>query len=445
MGNDKDIRFDRNLEEAMTLTENRSENLKYWIWLTIAFGPANPRKWEVLKGYNSIVDFYEDVSNGRLPQGLLSREKDSVKSASMFTAEQTIAYCEQKGINIYCYEDEDYPQMLKEISNPPSILFSLGDLSFLNERVIISVVGARDASAYSLNAEKVLLKSILRKGIRFASGFAVGVDSLANEVSIEENEKSAAVLACGLEYDYPAGTKSLKMSIGKCGAVISEYFPNHKPRSKDFVARNRLLAGISMGVFVIEASERSGALSTASIALNQGKDIFTIVPHNIFDKRYFGQVNLLKDGAVPVFTSEDISNEYISNFSHKLNFIPNNAELISIERKFKNSDSRESSTSSSKQKSTGSRSVREMNSELDQLANETDEGKTLSITATYVDTSDLSEIQKRIYDELSFGAMHVDQLCEKLSLDISTLFVELTELELLGIVKSLSGKRYMLS
>ena len=425
------------------MTENRSENLKYWIWLTIAFGPANPRKWEVLKRYNSIVDFYEDVTKGRLPQGLLSREKDSVKSASMFTAEQTIAYCEQKGINIYCYEDEDFPQMLKEISNPPSVLFSLGDLSFLNERVIISVVGARDASAYSLNVEKVLLKSILRKGIRFASGFAVGVDSLANEISLEENEKSAAVLACGLEYDYPAGTKSLKMSIGKCGAVISEYFPNHKPRSKDFVARNRLLAGISMGVFVIEASERSGSLSTASMALNQGKDIFTIVPHNIFDKRYFGQVNLLKDGAIPVFTSEDISNEYISNFSHKLNFIPNNAELVSIERKFNSSDRRENSTSVSKQKSRNSRSVGEMNREHNQLS--VDDGKTLSITATYVDTSDLSEIQKRIYDELSNGVMHVDQLCEKLSIDISLLFVELTELELLGVVKSLSGKRYMLS
>lgn len=426
------------------MTLNRSENLKYWVWLTIAFGPANPRKWEVLKGYNSIVDFYADVTSGRLPHGILTREKDSIKSASMFTAEQTIAYCEQKGINIYCYEDDDFPQMLREISNPPSVLFSFGDLSFLNEKVIIAVVGARDASAYSLNAEKVLLSSILKKGIRFASGFAVGADSLANEISIEANEKSAAVLACGLEYDYPVGTKSLKMSIGKCGAVISEYFPNHKPRSKDFVARNRLLAGMSMGVFVIEASERSGALSTASMALNQGKDIFTIVPHNIFDKRYFGQMNLLKDGAIPVFSSEDISNEYISNFSHKLNFVPNNAELVSIERKFNASDSKESSVTVRKQSDRGSRSL-EINGGHNRYENEADDGKTLSITATYVDTSDLSEIQKRIYDELSGGAMHVDQLCEKLSMDISLLFVELTELELLGIVKSLSGKRYMLA
>ena len=426
---------------------NANENLKYWIWLTIAFGPANPRKWEVLQGYNSIADFYNEAVNGRFPQGLLDKEINSIKSASMFTAEQTIAYCEKKGINIYCYEDEAFPNMLREISNPPSVLFSLGDISFINEKVIIAVVGARDASPYSLNAEKILLSSMLEKGIRFASGFAVGVDSLANEVSLEANEKSAAVLACGLEYDYPEGTTSLKLSVGKCGAVISEYFPNHKPRSKDFVARNRILAGLSMGVFVVEASQKSGALSSASIALNQGKDIFTIVPYNIFDKRYFGQRDLLKDGAVPVFSSEDISNEYISNFSHRLNFVPNDSQFISIERKY--SSDRNIKTNSisgkSKQNKKSLDSITEFDDKRGKLTNETDDSRTLSITASYADTSDLSEIQKRIYDELSGGVMHADQLCEKLSLDISVLLVELTELELLGIIKSLSGKRYMLS
>lgn len=426
---------------------NANENLKYWIWLTIAFGPANPRKWEVLQGYNSIADFYNEAVNGRFPQGLLDKEINSIKSASMFTAEQTIAYCEKKGINIYCYEDEAFPNMLREISNPPSVLFSLGDISFINEKVIIAVVGARDASPYSLNAEKILLSSMLEKGIRFASGFAVGVDSLANEVSLEANEKSAAVLACGLEYDYPEGTTSLKLSVGKCGAVISEYFPNHKPRSKDFVARNRILAGLSMGVFVVEASQKSGALSSASMALNQGKDIFTIVPHNIFDKRYFGQRDLLKDGAVPVFSSEDISNEYISNFSHRLNFVPNDSQFISIERKY--SSDRNIKTNSisgkSKQNKKSLDSITKFDDKRGKLTNETDDSRTLSITASYADTSDLSEIQKRIYDELSGGVMHADQLCEKLSLDISVLLVELTELELLGIIKSLSGKRYMLS
>ena len=288
---------------------------------------------------------------------------------------------------------------------------------------------------------------MLEKGIRFASGFAVGVDSLANEVSLEANEKSAAVLACGLEYDYPEGTTSLKLSVGKCGAVISEYFPNHKPRSKDFVARNRILAGLSMGVFVVEASQKSGALSSASIALNQGKDIFTIVPHNIFDKRYFGQRDLLKDGAVPVFSSEDISNEYISNFSHRLNFVPNDSQFISIEQKY--SSDRNIKTNSisgkSKQNKKSLDSITEFDDKRGKLTNETDDSRTLSITASYADTSDLSEIQKRIYDELSGGVMHADQLCEKLSLDISVLLVELTELELLGIIKSLSGKRYMLS
>lgn len=426
---------------------NANENLKYWIWLTIAFGPANPRKWEVLQGYNSIADFYNEAVNGRFPQGLLDKEINSIKSASMFTAEQTIAYCEKKGINIYCYEDEAFPNMLREISNPPSVLFSLGDISFINEKVIIAVVGARDASPYSLNAEKILLSSMLEKGIRFASGFAVGVDSLANEVSLEANEKSAAVLACGLEYDYPEGTTSLKLSVGKCGAVISEYFPNHKPRSKDFVARNRILAGLSMGVFVVEASQKSGALSSASMALNQGKDIFTIVPHNIFDSRYFGQRDLLKDGAVPVFSSEDISNEYISNFSHRLNFVPNDSQFVSIERNYKSNRSAKTIGEKriSKQNKNSSNSITEFDDKRGKLTNEADDSRTLSITASYVDTSDLSEIQKRIYDELSGGVMHADQLCEKLSLDISVLLVELTELELLGVIKSLSGKRYMLS
>ncbi len=444
MGNDKGIRRQTDNEsEGMTVSIDRYESLKYWIWLTIAFGPANPRKWQALRGYDSVKDFYDDVTTGRIPSGIFPNEKIKLCSVTMNDVLKTISYCEQRDINIYCYEDEDYPQMLREISNPPSVLFSFGDLSFLNESVIIAVVGARDCSVYSLNAEQVLLTSILEKGIRFASGFAVGADSLANEVALFNNEKSVAVLACGLDYDYPSGSTSLKMSIGKCGAVISEYFPDHKPRSNDFVARNRLLAGLSMGVFVIEASERSGALSTASIALNQGKDIFTIVPHDIFDKRYFGQRDLLKDGAIPVFSAEDISDEYLNNFSHKLNFVPNDSRLITIERKLSDSTHKKDRERANKPKIP--KREREMDRELNQLSTVDNNSETLSITATYVDTSDLSEIQKRIYDELSGGVMHVDQLCEKLSLDISTLFVELTELELLGIVTSLSGKRYMLS
>ncbi len=426
------------------MTKNKSENLKYWIWLTIAFGPANPRKWEVLEGYDGVLDFYNEASEGRLPKGLLPKEVNAVKSASLFTAEQTIAYCCQKGINIYCCEDEDFPQALKEISNPPSVLFSLGDISFLNEKIIIAAVGARDASPYSLNAEKILLKALLKKGVRFASGFAVGADSLANEISLGENEKSVAVLAGGLEYDYPRGTTSLKQSVGKCGAVISEYFPNHKPRPKDFTARNRILSGLSMGVFVIEAGQHSGALSSASMALNQGKDIFTIVPHDIFDERYFGQRDLLKDGAIPVFSEDDILNEYINNFSHRLNFVPNESNLVYIERSY-GSDRNEVKKKTSAKKKYGSQSERKLDSKLNQLTNETDGGKTLGISAAYVDTSDLSEIQKRIYDELSGGIMHVDKLCERLSVDISVLFAELTELEILGLVRSLSGKRYMLA
>ena len=183
-------------------------DLIYWRWLTIAFGPANSRKWNTLSHYASVKEAYESISSGNL-KFVMPQDITSVKSAEMERAQKLAEYCKSKRINIYCFDDAEYPAGLKEIYNPPSVLFAVGDISVINDSVVLACVGTRTPSEYSVRVTERICSRLADTGVVIASGMAPGLDSIALKAGIKAGGKVVSVLPCGMFYDYPKNGAAL--------------------------------------------------------------------------------------------------------------------------------------------------------------------------------------------------------------------------------------------
>lgn len=213
---------------------------------------------------------------------------------------------EQKGIRLCRPPDGEYPALLKTIFDPPQVLFYRGQLP--GDQPLIAIVGARRASAYGKNAASFLASQLVSAGFAVVSGAARGIDTAAHNGALEGG-RTFAVLGCGVDVSYPAENKRLLEKIAEQGAVISEHPPGTPPLPGFFPARNRIISGLSRGVVVVEAAEKSGALITADFALEEGRDVFA-VPGSIFSETSRGTHRLIKQGAKLVERAADILEEY---------------------------------------------------------------------------------------------------------------------------------------
>lgn len=394
---------------------------EYWIWLTIAFGPANARKWNAYSHYRSISEAYEKISSGDMMH-VLPQDVKTVRSASMSQANKLIDFCESKDIGICTYGDPDFPQRLKEIYNPPSVLFYKGDITGIDESIVISVVGTRKPSKYSIAVSKKICSELADQGVVIASGFAVGLDSVAHGSAINSGGKTIAVLPCGLLYDYPSENAEYKDLVAKNGALISEYFPADKPTPLSFRARNRVLSGLSLGTLILQAGIKSGALSTASFALSQGRDIFCIPPHELYNDEYAGVSGLIRDGAIPVFDSSDIINEYTGIYPHKLKSERVKPVVASDEKP----DKKASANPVQKLKP----AVKEAEEPIRRFR------------SALTPPDEFNGTKKLIYDYIKEnGETHLDQIAVGIG-DVHELEAYLTELELDGLIRSLPGNLF---
>jgi DNA processing protein len=201
--------------------------------------------------------------------------------------------------------DKNYPRLLKEIYDPPKELFFLGEIK-AEENLPLAIVGTRKVSNYGKQVTIELGRSLARAGFTIVSGLALGVDGLAHQAAIDVKARTIAVLGCGLDKIYPPNHKKLaEKIITQGGLIISEYPPGTPPLKHHFPTRNRIIAGLSLGVLVIEAPETSGALITARYALEQNREVFA-VPGNIFNQNSIGTNQLIKLGAKLVTKPEDI-------------------------------------------------------------------------------------------------------------------------------------------
>lgn len=211
-------------------------------------------------------------------------------------------------IKVITINDEGYPEFLKNISNPPYILYAKGNLNLLKE-FSIAVVGARAATQYGKKVAFDLGKDLALHEVVTVSGMARGIDTQVHKGSLEAQGKTIAVLGSGIKVIYPKENTDLYKNICEEGLVISEFAPEISPEPGNFPMRNRIISGLSYGVVVVEAKIKSGALITSDFALEQGRDVFA-VPGPITSKNSEGTNNLIKQGAKLVSCTEDILEEY---------------------------------------------------------------------------------------------------------------------------------------
>lgn len=218
---------------------------------------------------------------------------------------ETIA---KQNVGILTLWDTQYPELLKEIADPPAILFYKGDIRFANTKAI-GVVGTRKMTAYGHDVTETLTKELVAHGFTIVSGLARGVDSLAHRATLAVHGTTIAVLGSGLNRIYPAENKPLADQIASCGLLLSELAPDTPATAGTFPARNRIISGLSCGVLVTEAASDSGSLITAQLALEQNREVFA-VPGSIFSKQSQGVSMLIKEGGKLVTSVDDILEEF---------------------------------------------------------------------------------------------------------------------------------------
>jgi DNA processing protein len=293
-------------------------------------------------------------------------------------ASKELERAEKLSIQPVHFEHDSYPDALKHIYDPPPLLYVRGNLP-MSERAI-GIVGTRDASDYALKFSEGLARDLAQANVTVISGLALGIDSAAHRgaVSVEQGQ-TVAVLGSGVDVIYPKQNQALAKRIEEGhGAVISEYPIGTGPTATNFPGRNRIINGLSKGVVVVEAGEKSGALITADYALEEGRTVFA-VPGRVGDSKAKGTLNLIKQGAVLVQSVEDILNEF---------------------------------------------------------------GWSQILTKTPEKVLELSPQEQLIVKALSHGPLLLDDLLGQTGLHVSELLKWLTLLELRGVTKQLPGGRY---
>ncbi len=290
-------------------------DVKYWIWLSMALG-AGARTDEVLSVYPEPEDLYKAGRMDRIISGVFTKNKlDKLEAVTLEAAENAISICRKNGWKIYTPQSSEYPESLKNLIDMPLVLFCDGDITCLEGKLAIGIVGTRNPSYDSAKIARKLASEISEKGAVVVSGGALGIDSAAHEGALSAGAPTVCVLGCGLGTRYLVSNDAMRREIAKNGAVVTEYPPFAPASRTTFPLRNRIISGLSEGVLVVEAGEKSGSLITANCALEQGKEVFA-VPGSILDTSHTGVNKLIKDGAMVVTSSEDIIYAYSSLYPY---------------------------------------------------------------------------------------------------------------------------------
>ena len=292
--------------------------LVHWIWFSHRPGVSDRMKMTLLEHFRDPEDIYfaDSGSFGHI-EGLTAETVASLQDKNLSEAEKILELCHRKRIHLLTFRDAAYPARLKHISDPPALLYYKGNLPDMDGNPVIGVVGTRKASAYGLTAAKRMGYQIGRCGGIVVSGMAYGIDGMAMAGCLTAGQPVVGVLGCGVDIVYPLSNRALFRDTEDYGCILSEFAPGTQPAKWTFPKRNRIIAGLSCGVLVVEAPEKSGALITANQALEQGRDVFA-VPGNIDVPSFAGSNRLLREGAIPVCSGWDVISEYEMLFPDKI-------------------------------------------------------------------------------------------------------------------------------
>ena len=292
--------------------------LIHWIWLATRSGMNDRMKTDILQHFQDPEDaFYADAEAFRQVEGLTKENLDALCDKSLKQARKILDQCTDKDIHILTFQDAAYPKRLKNISDPPLVLYYKGRLPDMDDSPLVAVVGTRQASAYGLTAAKRMGYAIAKCGGTVVSGMAFGIDGVSASGALTAGGTVIGVLGCGADVVYPLSNRGLFADVERCGCLLTEFPPETPPYKWNFPKRNRIISGLSCGVLVVEAPFKSGALITARQAADQGRDVF-VVPGNIDVPTCAGSNALLRDGAIAVSCGWDVMCEYESLYPDKV-------------------------------------------------------------------------------------------------------------------------------
>ncbi len=284
------------------------EDLIYWLGLTCIEGLGVRGIHRLIARLGSPLEIYRCSIAGLEACGLRAHLAQSIfRKAGLEEAEKLVETAAASSSQILTYASEDYPPLLKQIADPPLVLYVRGDVKVLS-RPSVAVVGTRRPSAYGSQVATRLARELAERQLVVTSGLARGIDSSAHRGTLEAQGKTVAVLGSGIDVIYPRENKKLSDEIVSSGALVSEFPPGTSPAPENFPIRNRVISGLCLGVVVVEAAEYSGSLITARLALEQDREVFA-VPGNITSAQSFGPNHLIKQGAKLVDGWRDVVDE----------------------------------------------------------------------------------------------------------------------------------------
>ncbi len=369
--------------------EFRDSEIRYWIALSTVEGIGPKRFIHLINHLGSPKEILSTSAKRLSEIPDIGKEtakniKDKVKwkvVEEQLTLLEKNSRASKEKIKFITYKDPDYPENLKTIYDPPPFLFIKGELK-KEDKKALAIVGTRRASPYGKGVAEKLTSELVQRGVTIVSGLARGIDSIGHLSALKQKGRTMAVFGSGLDVIYPGEHTQMAQRIVENGATISEFLLGTKPLAENFPKRNRLISGLSLGVIIIEAPKRSGALLTAECALEQGREVFA-VPGNIGSKRSEGTNALIKKGAALVTSVDDVLDEL--------------------------------------------KGVLTLPSEQEQAR--------LKV--------DLSAEEKKIFNLLSLEPNHIDKIAIKSNVKIPQVLSVLLSLELKGLVKQLSGKMFV--
>ena len=292
--------------------------LKYWVWLTTLPGLTDHSKQLLMAHFSSPEDiYYADEEALWQVDGLRKEQAALLDNKSLSAADRVLSDCARKDIFLVTMADALYPERLRNIYQPPVLLYGKGAMPLFDEEAAVAIVGTRQCTPYGIHCAEKLGYELTQQGGMVVSGMAKGIDAAAMRGALRFGGFTCGVLGGGVDVIYPAENRRLYEDIAATGVLLSEYPPQTEPEAWHFPVRNRILSGLSVAVAVVEAPERSGALITAENAIEQGRDVFA-VPGPIDAPNSAGCHRLIREGAGLAACGWDILGEYESRFPHKL-------------------------------------------------------------------------------------------------------------------------------
>jgi DNA processing protein len=293
------------------------EEIFYWLALSLIPGVGSTLIKRLVDQFDSPeAVFQSPMKELQKIEGLSEKVALEIRKGPLEKrVERELSLLKEVGGTILTLKDDAYPKRLKDIYDPPAVLYVRGEFK-KEDDLAVSIVGSRKTSPYGRGITERVSQELARHGVTIVSGMARGIDSLAHWGAISAGGRTIAVLGCGVDVIYPSENRNLFKKIIDCGAVLSEFRMGSPPEAGHFPKRNRIISGLSLGVVVVEASTKSGSLLTAGYALEQGREVFA-VPGNVGFDGSRGTNRLIKEGAKMVESYEDILEEILPQWKRE--------------------------------------------------------------------------------------------------------------------------------